>query len=356
MFPVSATVYQFSHGNSTMTLASWNTMPSLCKMLANPQWAARPATVQDQPSSAGRKVAQNSELGNPSDLPTKSFPKKKKTKTTCISNSPWPPTCKGMAKICAKCSRPKHASAASMISKISSSWSSSPAGCVQVLETRSTVFHCSNLPKWHLFGMNWIPLNSIELDILQFFPAKLQKPQFLCMVSFPKSHNSETVATLFMKNSRHFQAIEGIVSLHSPAPPRSNDPCPALFGPPGRDQLVIPIRPYENRACFFCIPLYKSKSISSSDLNKKTQKISQLFYHSTFHYGQFFRPTVFHNNLWFPLRFIHRSTLQNTKPQNTNHGVFLQNIKKATLLAFQHRAWVKKGITTWLHMVPTKQT
>ena len=181
----------------------------------------------------------------------------KKKKKNCISNSPWSPTCKGMAKICAKCSRPKHASAASTISKISSSWSSSPANRAGL---RDQIYSVS-LFKLTKMASIWHELNSRKnwwIGYSTLFPAKLHKPPFLCMFLFQSLTTSETVATLFMKNSRHFQAIEGIVSLHSPAPPRSNDPCPALFGPPGRDQLVIPIRPYENRACFFCIPLYKS--------------------------------------------------------------------------------------------------
>lgn len=115
----------------------------------------------------------------PSGLPTKSFPKKKMHLKLTMA-----PTCKGMARICAKCSRPKHASAASIISKISSSWSSSPAQVVQVLGTRSTVFHCSKLPKWHLFGMNRIPGKIDELDILPIFPAKLQKPHFFAWFLF----------------------------------------------------------------------------------------------------------------------------------------------------------------------------
>lgn len=249
-------------------------MASLCKMLANPQWAARPATVQDQPSSQ-RKLRKTLSW-YPSDLPTKSFPK-----NPASPNSPWPPPVMGWPKFAPDAPGPS--------TLLLHPWSPKShlhrlhLPTVHVLETKSTAFHCSKLPKWNLFCMNWIPLNWWIL-YFTMFPVRLQKPRFFACYFF-QSLTSETVA-LFMKNSRHFQAIEEIVSLHWPAPPRSNDPCPALFGPPGRwvgDPYAI-----RKQGMFLGMYSFTSKPnpFHPAIQIEKKHKSSQLCYHSTFHYVQ----------------------------------------------------------------------
>lgn len=168
---VSATIYQFSHGNSTMTWLHWRLWQVSARCLqTHSELLGQPQCRTSHPPH--KESCAKLWEGNPSDLPTKSFPKKKPASQT----HKWPPPARGWPKFAPNAPGPS--------TLLRHPWSPKShlhrlhlPSLVQVLGTRSTVFHCSKLPKWNLFGMNRIPLNW-WIGYSTLFPARLQKPHF----------------------------------------------------------------------------------------------------------------------------------------------------------------------------------
>jgi len=123
--------------------------------------------------------------------------------------------------------------------------------------------------------MNWI---------FYTFSCKTSQTSISLHVSFPKSHNFGNCSDAFHEE---FKALSGnrrdsLIAFASSS--KIQRPVSSSVWTTWSGSVGDPDLPYENRACFFCIPLYKSMYISQIHViqrfkQTKTQKIAN---YSTF--------------------------------------------------------------------------